>query len=691
MAIITVENISKVYPDRPGAKALLGRGGIASWFRKAPKPHAALEDISLAVNPGESLGIIGGNGSGKSTLLKILAGVTLPTTGTVRVEGRVASLLELGAGFHPMLTGRENVYLNAAILGLQRHEVDAVFDDIVAFSGIGEFIDQPVDTYSSGMYVRIAFSVAVHANPDIFLVDEVLAVGDEAFQRKCRQKIGELKEAGKTIVFVSHDLGIVNALCDRVVLLSQGHMIERDNPQEAIEYYLRQIGHAGGIHRMRGHKAEAIFSHGHFSLYHDGHEVTAPHGINLILRAFEQLHPTTEADWEVTSDEPDHFIAVGTLSRMPLRAVWKGRLTNDVLTISVALDVTQECTLDAATIEMQLPTAITRFHLGTGAIDAPPIPSTALEAIGLTQPDAGCRKALALDPEKKAPPFSVAYEPHDPHFTVQLLNTDYMMGARNLAFTAQRPKHDNRLTIGRHDLAAFTIDLSLSPTEAREKLDTLDADRTIQSGPLAVKAGRGHLACYDNNTCLTHAVHAQTMFSIGNLWVLSSALAWTAPVRDGDQLELSARSLRFPLQLRWRLRPDDPGVYWEATLIADAPLTLNGYNTTLALDPAFAHWDLGDESGDWPDFHPEQAWRGVNTRYTPTHTVTATRPDGARIGLRLHPDESPRNPSALNTGGAQGARVLQLIQNPDQADSLHFEPGEHTLFRGWITLDRPHA
>ena len=234
---------------------MVARRAVVDWIRgRKVEPVMALRDVSFTVDPGESLGIIGANGSGKSTLLKILAGVTLPTEGHVTVRGRVASLLELGAGFHPMLTGRENVYLNAGLLGMRHAQVDEVFDRIVAFSGIGDFMDQPVDTYLSGMYVRIAFAVAAHVNPDIFLVDEVLSVGDEAFQRKCRVKIGELREQGKTIVFVSHDLGSVNSVCDRVVLLNRGQMISRGSPKETIDFYLRQIGHASGVH---GHERRA--------------------------------------------------------------------------------------------------------------------------------------------------------------------------------------------------------------------------------------------------------------------------------------------------------------------------------------------------------------------------------------------------------------------------------------------------
>ncbi|HNY86115.1 MAG TPA: ABC transporter ATP-binding protein, partial [Candidatus Hydrogenedentes bacterium] len=276
MAAIEVQHVSKSFPARRGARDLRGRGGLRDWIlgRKS-ETFEALKDITFSVEQGETLGIIGRNGSGKSTLLSILAGVTLPSGGSVTVRGRIASLLELGAGFHPILTGRENIYLNAGLLGMRHAQTDAVYDEIVRFSGIGDFIDQPVETYSSGMYVRIGFSVAVHANPDIFLVDEVLSVGDEEFQRQCRRKIGELREQGKTIVFVSHDLGIVNTLCERVVLLSGGRMLDRGSTQKTINYYLRQVGAEKGIHNFSGGETEVTLCEGRVSVYHRGEELSA--------------------------------------------------------------------------------------------------------------------------------------------------------------------------------------------------------------------------------------------------------------------------------------------------------------------------------------------------------------------------------------------------------------------------------
>jgi ABC-type polysaccharide/polyol phosphate transport system ATPase subunit len=207
-------------------------------FRRAEyRTFEALKDVSLRIRHGESVALIGHNGSGKSTLLKCIAGILPADEGSVRVDGRLATLLELGAGFHPDLSGRENVYLNGAILGLTRREVDRSFDAIVEFAGVAEFIDMPVRNYSSGMYVRLGFAIAVHVDPDILLVDEVLSVGDAAFQEKSLARMRGFGERGKTVVLVSHDLSSVRALCERTVVLDHGRVAFDGPTTEAIDYY----------------------------------------------------------------------------------------------------------------------------------------------------------------------------------------------------------------------------------------------------------------------------------------------------------------------------------------------------------------------------------------------------------------------------------------------------------------------
>jgi len=255
---IQVEGLSKYYRiGKRGVQLTLKDSLAKSWrrafnlfkfqnnrqdeFRDTNNSIWALSDVSFEVKKGEIIGIIGRNGAGKTTLLKILSRITVPTKGYAEINGRVGSLLEVGTGFHPELTGRENIYLNGAILGMKRAEIDHKFDNIVAFAEIEKFLDTPVKRYSSGMYVRLAFAVAAHLEPEILMVDEVLAVGDTAFQRKCVGKMGDVAKEGRTVLFVSHNMGAISALCESAILLDEGRITRIGLAPEIIAAYLSSL------------------------------------------------------------------------------------------------------------------------------------------------------------------------------------------------------------------------------------------------------------------------------------------------------------------------------------------------------------------------------------------------------------------------------------------------------------------
>ena len=214
---------------------------LAARGRNRFEDFVAVNDVTFDVREGEVFGVIGQNGSGKSTLLKCMAGILQPNSGSVSVYRRMGALLELGAGFHPELTGRENIFLNAAILGMGRREISGRFDEIVDFSGLHTFIDQPVKTYSSGMYVRLAFAVAINVDPQLLIVDEILAVGDVSFQRRCMEKFVEFRNEGRTIVLVTHDMGSIKNLCDRAIWLEHGKVVDAGDPSDLVEAYTERM------------------------------------------------------------------------------------------------------------------------------------------------------------------------------------------------------------------------------------------------------------------------------------------------------------------------------------------------------------------------------------------------------------------------------------------------------------------
>jgi len=243
---IEVDHVSRIYQKYSARhrfqtfKSALVKGDLFRALRP-DELVTALDDVTLSVEKGQTFGVIGENGSGKSTLLKLIAGIVKPTVGEVRTQGKISALIELGAGFHPEITGRENVFINGIMLGLSKKEISAKFDDIVAFAELEEFIDAPVKTYSSGMYMRLGFAIAINVNPEILLIDEVLAVGDAAFVPKCLDRIDDFRRRQKTILFVSHDLNTVGKICDRVAWLKNGRVQMIGEPKRTVDAYLQDV------------------------------------------------------------------------------------------------------------------------------------------------------------------------------------------------------------------------------------------------------------------------------------------------------------------------------------------------------------------------------------------------------------------------------------------------------------------
>jgi|SRR5579872_425185 len=236
MKLILCDCVSKRFYRHTG-QHLLREHVSGYWKRRQQIDFYAVKNVSFEVACGETVGIVGGNGAGKSTLLSLIAGLATPTQGKVTVNGRIAALLELGSGFHPSLTGRENLYLNASLLGFSKRETNALFDPIVEFAGLADVIDEPLRTYSSGMSMRLAFSVAINVNPDILMVDEVLGVGDQTFQQKCQERMSDFRKRGKTLIFVSHGLQTVAEFCDRALWLDHGELVMDGSASEVVAAY----------------------------------------------------------------------------------------------------------------------------------------------------------------------------------------------------------------------------------------------------------------------------------------------------------------------------------------------------------------------------------------------------------------------------------------------------------------------
>ncbi len=342
-ASIIVQNLSKKYEIKVGQRRqegsaaeqltqklrhLFGANGDLSGATSRAETVWPVRDISFEVKPGEVVGIIGRNGAGKSTLLKLLSRITEPTTGRVEIYGRVGTLLEVGTGFHPDLTGRENIYLSGIILGMKKAEIDRKFDEIVAFSDIEKYIDTPVKRYSSGMYVRLAFAVGAHLEPEVLIVDEVLAVGDVQFQKKCLSKMQDIGEHGRTVLFVSHNMQAVTRLCGRAILLDQGRVVADGKSHQVVSDYLKssvgstavkewpEIESAPGTDVVRLRAVRIRTKEGELSTSFD---IRRPVGVEMeydVLRSGFVFHP----HFNVYNEEGVHLFVANDLD-----PVWKGK------------------------------------------------------------------------------------------------------------------------------------------------------------------------------------------------------------------------------------------------------------------------------------------------------------------------------------------------------------------------------
>jgi len=683
--IITLEQVTKRFPPRRGALGLRGRGSLGDLLRGTKaEDFTALENISMEMHPGESLGIIGRNGSGKSTLLSLIAGVTLPTSGRIQVFGRVASLLELGAGFNPVLTGRENIYLNAGLLGMRHAQVDAVFDDIVRFSGIEEFIDQPVATYSSGMYVRIGFSVAAFVNPDIFLADEVLAVGDEDFQRKCRRKIGELREQGKTILFVSHDLSIVNTLCERVILLDGGRIIQRDTPQKTITYYLRQVGRDKGVHTFSDGDLEAIHCDGRISLFHKQEEMTAPSGFTMNIESLGRHHSSADAEWTVVERDSRGCRAEGRMMRLPVRLIWTLKVEKGVFHWQAALDVEQRCPLSRIDVECYLPAAYGTWLCGHMSGTFPDIQPGDITWNVVAAPETSASSGAAL-PATDSPLPAVVFQFNktNPHFGLFWANTDYMSACRVLDYTARFPDSQENFAPGVHPLLELRLDTTVA---AAEILDHLLARESLDCGRLKARFEQGRIRLLWDKEPLTAFLHVYSSMLIAHLWNDSQNFAWQEPEPLGTGLRIVGKSRRFPFAQEWELIPRENALGIRVWLHAEEELDVQEYHFSLVLPKSYTSWTTDREKGVFPDFEPEAGhWVHLNRNYESGVAMTAESPSLPMLTLCTDDPELPLRQTVLNTSFSENSRVLQALR-PSGQSGLRFAPGRHLYFSGAIKV-----
>lgn len=444
-AVVKVRGVGKKYLINQ--RRYLTKELVKSMLLRRPQ-HVdfwALQDINCDVYPGESVGIIGENGSGKSTLLKILANVTEPTTGKIEVQGRISALLELGAGFHLDLTGRENIYLNGVIMGLRKRYIDEKLDAIIELSGISKFIDTPVRFYSSGMYVRLGFAIAVHIDPDVLVIDEVLAVGDEEFQRKCKAAIQDYRTRGKSLVVVSHDLSIIRDVCDRVLWLKEGRIYQQGPVARVTSDYLLYVSARFGFVTLSDGPVTVIFERGKLIIFWKGIEVTKNTCGFTYLVASGTNQSSDQNSWEIITRTETALKATTRWRLMPLEQTWEIELLNqNSFRWRITMKVLESIGIQNDTVNILLTDCYREWAAGEQEGEFPPefFESFGQRLIGVDA-GSGAIGAKAVDLGKaRLPAIKFALTDLSRDFLAQVTNTDRHQRARCLQFSRIR---DNSL------------------------------------------------------------------------------------------------------------------------------------------------------------------------------------------------------------------------------------------------------
>ena len=705
MSVLSIRNVGKKYRLKRETGMLTKEIVFRLVRRHEFREFWALKGISFDVERGESLGIIGPNGSGKSTLLKIIAGVTTPTEGEVSVQGRVASLLELGTGFHPYLTGRENVYLNGAILGIPRAQINRNFDRIAEFAGIEEFMDVPVKDYSSGMYVRLAFSVAIHSDPDIFLVDEVLSVGDEEFQQKCRAKIRELRESGKTIVFVSHDLNIVNDLCDRVILLRDGEIVQKGSAERTVAFYLQSIGKQGGIALLKAGDLDLIFNNGKMSLFKNGVMLTRVNGGYSSILSRGTWYDSTAARWRIESRSENELVAIGTLSRVPISQRWRIRLESPA---SIRWDVEMESEPGVEVSQRQaslmLSTDYTTWFTEEDEGVFPPIDFGDTEWKPLSRRDELITIAGATSEDKSDLFSSVVFETTErvPQTGVHVLNSNYLLNSRVLQALELRPHDRERLAPGTEALLSARIDLG-QPSEVirtrleqarqivKERRERLRRDRmiSIATGFLTASFDDGRIRLFWKDTEITKNLCAFSSILSGDLWDDSVQGYWHGQHVSDIELRATGTMRRLPAVQTWVIRRlEDGTIDWTISLEVKDKFEAQETDVNIMLVPEYTLWTTSRERGVFPPIPPERKeWAHLTSLFRLSDFVEAQcdKAHGCGLPVVRFRFRDPRIAAVVNTRYEEMARVLQALK-PHARGSGIFGAGQYEIFSGTITV-----
>lgn len=576
-----------------------------------------LEDVSFKVDKGEVLGVIGENGAGKTTLLKLIAGMLMSDKGNVNVQGKVSTLMELGAGFNPEFTGRENVLINARIYGVDEENLQGRIAEIIEFAGLDRFIDAPIKYYSQGMYMRLAFALAIYVEPDILLIDDILAVGDEEAQQKCIKKIFELKQAGKTIILVSHNMNMVSKLCNRVILLERGKIVREDSPQKIIQDYLESVGDKKGIAVLAKGKLRTVFNNGKINISYDDNLLTKGMGgyVSFFNPSSNIWFPSFNLSWQIKSLSSNKIIAEGITSDGVISQIWT--LQFEDIQLKWQIEIKEEVAKEAHIDLFLIPQYKEWLTLNKNGTFPSFINKFNWQDLGLNDSPEGILGVIP-DSASKAQNFpSFILEREDKDSQIKLFNTGYEQEARIIQIYSSSKKFISlniRIFPEKDKIEDYVIHIRnqffLKQQEEKQKLllkqqeelAKLRASHTIASGHLRLYADLENKAIrlYYKDRELTDGDGLYSSFKASGDWFRLNNAQWRIEKISEKELILTFSYQPLMVSQIWKLAfKDEDTLRIKVEIEVNKPVLLTNQDIILELKDEYKYWLTAYEKGDF--------------------------------------------------------------------------------------------
>ena len=642
----------------------------------------ALKGISFNVERGETLGIIGENGSGKSTILKLIAGMLKSDRGELKVSGRVSGLLELGAGFQSELTGRENIYLNASLFGLSQSQIEEKYEEIVNFASLGKFIYAPVKCYSQGMFVRLAFSVAIHMDPDILLIDDILTVGDEYFQRKCIKKIFELKEQGRTIIVVAHDMNMLRRICKRTIFLKEGRIVKDDLTDKVIPLYTQMVGVKEGVGFLERGPLNLVFNNGQFFINWQDKLLTPNSGAHTIFLAANRWYSSLQADWEVKRESENKLVAKGQFYQLALTQVWRLELTDNYeLKWNIEMELQEPIEIQEGYTNILLSNEYAQWFTPSEKGEFPSKDNNDKDRQELLNAN-GFRKCIGVEtkeiPDGKLPSLIFEQSGSTSKFRAQILNSDYFNNCRMLQYRALALQ--NYSSSCANHFVYFSGKIILNCPDINNYLEKLQDGFTLVDDELKLvfEKGKGILS-YDG-TNLTCAPHIGTSFYMNGIRYYSHAAHWE--VKKENKNKIVARGIWRDLAIVqiWEMEISNKSQFsWKVKMEVNAEVDIQEQRAEFICSEDYKHYFSDYGAGNLPDRFLESE-TDMLQRCIPDGSIGLLSQNNRFPALSLKFSKDLNNFAKIfNADFYHKARILR-IEKVESEKNVRLLPGKYPCF-----------